>query len=132
MTDAHLQLDAARGSVSVARQWVAARTRAHDVPAPAAQVIELLTSELVTNAVLHASGHAIHLHVEDDGDAVTVSVRDGSAAMPVMRSTGPEVPGGHGMRLVDRLSAAWGTEATADGGKTVWFRVPHRAAPGER
>jgi anti-sigma regulatory factor (Ser/Thr protein kinase) len=127
MAGAHLRLDVARRSVSAARQWVMAQARERGVPLQAARLIELLTSELVANAVLHGSGRSIDLHVADHGDFFTVSVTDGSDAMPVLRSTGPDVPGGHGMRLVDRLSAGWGVDAVPDGGKTVWFRVARGA-----
>ena len=123
MTGAHLRLDAARRSVATARRWVTAQAVERQVPAPTTKVVALLTSELVANAVVHGSGQSIGVDVDDDGSFFTVSVTDASDTMPVMRTTGPEVPGGHGMRLVDRLSAGWGADASPDGGKTVWFRV---------
>ena len=128
VTGAHLRLDPARRSVSAARTWVRGQAAERRLPSRTADLMELLTSELVANAVVHAAGGAIAVDVDDDGDYVTVSVTDSSDAMPVVRSTGPEVPGGHGMRLVDRLSAGWGVDAAPGGGKTVWFRVARTQA----
>jgi anti-sigma regulatory factor (Ser/Thr protein kinase) len=89
--------------------------------------VELLTSELVSNAVIHGGGAAVVVRAVLDGDFFVVAVSDTGDALPVMRSTGPEVPGGQGMRLVDRLAAAWGVDPSDDGGKTVWFRVSRSA-----
>ncbi|MCU1431217.1 MAG: putative anti-sigma regulatory factor, serine/threonine protein kinase, partial [Actinotalea sp.] len=66
----------------------------------------------------------ISVRVSADRRQVTVSVTDTSTDLPVVRSTGPDVPGGHGMRLVDRLASRWGVDVHPTGGKTVWFSVP--------
>ncbi len=52
----------------------------------------------------------------------TVAVTDQSPDPPVVRTTDVDVPGGQGMRLVDRLSSAWGVQLDATG-KAVWFRL---------
>jgi anti-sigma regulatory factor (Ser/Thr protein kinase) len=90
--------------------------------------IELLVSELVTNAVLHARS-AARLTIEHLGDRVRVTVADSSAAPPRLRDYGPEAATGRGVFLVDRLAREWGVEPDAgsgrsDGaGKRVWFEV---------
>ena len=124
MRCAHLRVDPVRGSLPAARAWVVARAREHGVPPPTMQVVELLTSELVANAVIHAGGPGIVLHAGTDAECFAVAVTDRSEAQPVLRGTGPEIPGGQGMRLVDRLAESWGVDAAPDGGKSVWFRVP--------
>ena len=118
-----LLVSAERGALPAARSWVREQAHEHRLSDPATEVVELLTSELVANAVVHAAGTRVVLRTEDDAGYFVVRVTDGSDAMPVMRSTGPEVPGGQGMRLVDRLAESWGVEPSPGGGKTVWFRL---------
>jgi anti-sigma regulatory factor (Ser/Thr protein kinase) len=93
------------------------------LPAAVSRVIELLTSELVANAVVHGGGPTVTIAAGRDGDHFRVAVTDSSDELPVVRTSAPDVPGGHGMRLVDRLAESWGVDRGPDGGKTVWFRV---------
>ena len=86
-------------------------------------VVELLTSELVANAVTHGGPSDVRLRVGFVSGAFEVEVRDRGERLPVTRATGPEVPGGHGMRLVDMLAASWGVRTHRAGGKTVWFTI---------
>jgi anti-sigma regulatory factor (Ser/Thr protein kinase) len=81
--------------------------------------VVLLTSEVVTNAVLHAASPlAVQVTRLDDG--VRVAVTDGSSSQPARRRHSQEATTGRGLRLLDDLSAQWGSEANA-AGKTVWF-----------
>ncbi|MDQ1520053.1 MAG: hypothetical protein QOI55_1126 [Actinomycetota bacterium] len=82
----------------------------------------LLTSELVTNAVLHgASPLRLELHVADDVLHVVIEDGDDHEPVPVPDTeAGPD--GGFGLRIVERLADAWGT-APRDHGKAVWFRM---------
>jgi len=84
----------------------------------------LLTTEVLTNAVIHA-GTDLDLSVAVDGSEVTVSVRDrlgGPFDAPKVRNPDELSEHGRGLLLVDRLASSWGT--THDiGGKTVWFRI---------
>ena len=82
--------------------------------------LELLVSEVVTNAVLHGGGD-ITVIVRVQGDVVQVEVSDGGPALPRRRST-TGADGGFGLRLLEELSVTWGVEA-GPAGKTVWFRV---------
>lgn len=87
------------------------------------EVAELLTSELVSNAVLHArTSFDVCIDVVEIEDGVLISVIDHSPVLPVLRQPDLEAPGGRGMLLVDRLSAAWGVVA-GDASKRVWCRV---------
>jgi anti-sigma regulatory factor (Ser/Thr protein kinase) len=88
------------------------------------EVAELLTSELVTNAVRHAATEIL-LRVEVDDARVRIEVSDTSAEMPRIRAK-PDV-GGYGLRIVDELATRWGVEAVPDNGKTVWFELDVRA-----
>lgn len=84
----------------------------------------LLTSELVTNAVVHA-GTDLDVSVEVRPDRLRVGVRDGDATLPRARTVGPDAVSGRGLRLVESLAWSWGADRGADGGKVVWFTLPH-------
>lgn len=79
----------------------------------------LLTSELVTNSLVHAASPAdITVFL---GEEATISVRDADTGPLVTKSPSGELEeGGRGLLMVDRLSDRWGTEH-AQGRKTVWF-----------
>jgi serine phosphatase RsbU (regulator of sigma subunit)/anti-sigma regulatory factor (Ser/Thr protein kinase) len=81
----------------------------------------LLTSELVTNALLHTASTAeITVSLADD---VTISVRDADTGPLFSRApTGELAEGGRGMLLVNQMSDRWGTEHSR-GRKTVWFSL---------
>lgn len=81
----------------------------------------LLTSELVTNAVLHARS-AAELVVRVDGRRLWVGVADGMVTAPVRKNYGPQAGTGRGILLVEHVASAWGTEASDDG-KVVWFEL---------
>jgi anti-sigma regulatory factor (Ser/Thr protein kinase) len=82
---------------------------------------ELLISELVTNALLHA-GTDLTVHVECVEDTVRIAVDDGSAVAPVLSSMDGDALGGRGLPLVEILATRWGWEPLACG-KRVWFEV---------
>ena len=78
----------------------------------------LLTSELVTNAVLHARTE-MTLTVEEQGRGVRIAVTDRSPVAPALRHHSATATTGRGLRLLNQLADAW--SVTADnGGKTVW------------
>ena len=89
--------------------------------------LHLLTTELVTNAVLHAgAGEAdtIELRVAAQRDLVRVSVTDaGGEDTPTVQQLDLEVPGGMGLFLVEQISSRWGVERAPGGGNRVWFEV---------
>src|ERR1700709_213475 len=70
---------------------------------------ELLTSELVTNALLHA-GTDMTVHVELHDSVVRVAVDDGSANGPRVRRYDDASLGGRGLPLVQTLASRWGWE----------------------
>jgi anti-sigma regulatory factor (Ser/Thr protein kinase) len=82
--------------------------------------LELLVSELVTNAMRHAhTGCQVMLCRH--GDRLRVEVDDESSQLPAMR-TFPDETGGWGLRLLAALSHDWGTERRP-WGKSVWFII---------
>ncbi len=81
----------------------------------------LLTSEVVSNALLHA-GTPLTVAIVLDGAGVRVEVRDGSPVQPVRRRRSATATTGRGVQLLDTLADDWGSRV-ADEGKLVWFRV---------
>jgi anti-sigma regulatory factor (Ser/Thr protein kinase) len=82
----------------------------------------LLTSEVVTNALLHARTQ-ITLFAERLGaDGVRISVADGSPVAPSLRRHSGTATTGRGLQLLGQLADAWDTDLTLDG-KTVWFTL---------
>ncbi|WP_316528698.1 ATP-binding protein [Kitasatospora brasiliensis] len=95
----------------------------------AAEDVLLMVSELVTNACLHARGGPRELRLSWNGARLRVEVADDSPVPPRLRPfAGAGQPGGHGLRVVDRLARAWGSQPE-DGGKSVWLEVPRPPAP---
>lgn len=88
----------------------------------AISTIELLVSELVTNALVHANSVA-DVAIILRGDAIRVEVGDDSPTPPQRRHAEDHEPSGRGIALVDALSSSWGVEGYEDG-KVVWFEVP--------
>lgn len=80
----------------------------------------VVVSELVTNSVLHGGG-VVELRVELAQGMVTISSTDDSPVLPHKRQ--PDASGGHGLRIIEQYSAAWGVEPLATG-KRVWVRLP--------
>lgn len=113
-----LELPATTDSVPVARRFVRVELRHSEADVDTAV---LLTSEVVTNAVLHARS-PFRLVVEDRESNVRIAVHDRSPVPPRMHNFSPLSATGRGLRLLDHLALAWGVES-ADSGKTVWFEV---------
>ncbi|AIA06280.1 SpoIIE family protein phosphatase [Streptomyces noursei] len=94
----------------------------------------VLTSELVTNAVVHAGTAADVLCLRTDG-GVRISVADRYPEREIpLQSTGPAMvhpdrEGGRGLLLCGALAARWGVEYTT-AQKHVWFHLdlPERPA----
>ncbi|MEU6487293.1 ATP-binding protein [Streptomyces sp. NPDC046887] len=89
-----------------------------------AGAVELLVSELVTNAVTHSPGGLVFFSlVCDAADKVRIEVADHSPGTPVVRHPGPDAENGRGMLLVSALASAWGTTPLPTG-KQVWAELP--------
>jgi len=89
----------------------------------------LLTSELVTNAVMHACG-PVELEVVGADDGVRICVADGAHDNPVMRHPGLLSDSGRGMAIVESVASAWGVRHTATG-KVVWFVLATPTSPAD-
>ncbi|GAA2728724.1 ATP-binding SpoIIE family protein phosphatase [Streptomyces nogalater] len=115
---AEWRLDSAPGEVPRARRLVRERLLEWGLP-QAVETAELLVSEVVTNAVLHAASDRIGLRIVRT-DALLFEVTDDEPALPALLSTAPDDEFGRGLRVVSRLAREWGASATGHR-KTVWF-----------
>jgi len=113
-----------RGFPAVPESVRAARCFAADALAGTGvdtEVVRLLTSELATNAVLHARS-SFRVRVRSDPTLVRVEVINGEPEM-LLAMREPSEQGGRGLRLVKNLSVDFGVESSRDE-KAVWFTVP--------
>jgi anti-sigma regulatory factor (Ser/Thr protein kinase) len=107
-------------SAGKARRFV--RSVLADVgPSELCEVAQLLVSELVTNAILHA-GTELEVVVRVMADRVMVEVHDGGAGAATRRHYSATSGTGRGLVLVDELARDWGTVVTGRG-KFVWFEL---------
>ena len=109
-------------SVGAARRFVRDVLMSRQVSDGVVDTVELLTSEVVTNAIVHARSGP-QLAVEVDDDVVRVAVRDLSPELPVRRLGQVDDVSGRGVVIVEELASAWGVDRERDGAKRVWFEV---------
>ena len=83
---------------------------------------ELVVSEVVTNATLHAHT-AIELWFGVYHQHLCVEVRDFNPTLPVQREYEVQATTGRGMALVSTLAKSCGVQSLGEDGKVVWFCV---------
>ncbi|MGW1624147.1 SpoIIE family protein phosphatase [Streptomyces sp. NPDC002172] len=79
--------------------------------------LELILSELVTNAIRHATGPVGVRLIHDR--CLICEVSDGSSVSPHLRRAATLDEGGRGLFLVAQFADRWGTRYTP-GGKVIW------------
>ena len=84
-------------------------------------VTELLTDELVSNAVRHV-GAPMTIRAIWRPAALRIEVDDPSPEPPTLLAPNPFATSGRGIMFVDSLADRWGTRI-GDAGKTVWFEL---------
>ena len=115
---ASLELPPAAASVRDARHFVVRQLEEWGLDG-LVETAALLTSELVTNSVLHARTGILG-RVDREGEGVAISVSDGSRFNPRRRKHSPTATTGRGLDLLERLADSW--EVLPSGsGKTVRF-----------
>lgn len=101
-----------------------------------ADAVELLVSELVTNAVkatgvvddpvderaLAGKVKPIYLGLSALAETLLIEVWDASAIPPLRRVASENDETGRGLALVQMLSKEWGCEVLDTGGKIVWCK----------
>ncbi|MBL7490598.1 ATP-binding protein [Frankia sp. AgB1.9] len=95
--------------------------RETNLPADTRETAVLLTSETVTNAIVHG-GPPAHLVIRVSPGIIRVEVTDSTDRLPVVVPARPDATNGRGIGLVDALATRWGVQRHS-GGKTVWFEI---------
>jgi len=93
------------------------------LPEPLAADLELVLTELVTNAVRHGEPPIdVELNLADS--VIRGQVLDGSATPPAANPE-PDHRGGFGLNIVAQCTSRWGSDALASGvhRKQVWFEI---------
>jgi serine/threonine-protein kinase RsbW len=121
-----LELPATSHAPARAREAVRQAARRTAVDADDRWRVEMIVTELVTNAVKHGPGGPVELALEAGGNGMRGEVRDpgsGISSYDLDRRRATE-EGGRGLFLVDALSDSWGL---SDDRSRVWFEVATRA-----
>lgn len=129
------QLPGEETSVAKARRFVREKLIGRGYDAEVMDDVELLVSELLTNAIIHTFSkfdgvtlllairpHVIHVEIADSG----------SSSVPQMRKS-PEGgrangEGGRGLLIVETLASTWG-DFRDDYGRVVWFEINTKSSP---
>ena len=105
-------------SACEARVFVTRHLLSHQMPG-LVDDLQLVVSELATNAMVHAqTPFTVILWAVDD--TVFLEVLDGEQAGPTLRAARGLDTSGRGVAIVHALSRNWGVDARASGGKSVW------------
>ncbi|MFE9459436.1 ATP-binding protein [Streptomyces californicus] len=110
-------------SVRAARKSVRWVMRGWRIGDEVSDTAELLVSELVTNAVLHATGSPFfRVRCERSAQTVTVTVIDHGDGVPVVRHGSLDATSGRGLLLVEALADDWGVRELPHG-KAIHFTL---------
>lgn len=120
----------AHASVPLARALIRGVVGAWEFDRPLVQDVELVASELCTNAVLHGAASYIgcfDVRLAPQPRGLRIEVADAGPG-PVDR-TAPSAlaENGRGILLVSRMCESWGVDATSDG-TVVWAELRTDAA----
>lgn len=109
------------GSVAQARRFAVGALV--DLPGDMVNDVEVMVSELATNALVHAATSFV-VTIDRRERQIYVEVTDAGVGIPTRRSPGETEPHGRGLAIVEELSDQWGTIHNAgEVGKSVWFTL---------
>ena len=108
-------------SAQVARTFVETCCRAAGISGDPVDVAVLLTSETVTNAIIHARSVA-RLVVTVGRESLRVEVGDDDPLSPELVGQSTSEVSGRGLSILDMLADSWGV-TNEPLGKVVWFCV---------
>ncbi|GGO91669.1 ATP-binding protein [Wenjunlia tyrosinilytica] len=120
----HLALAADTAHIATARREVTAHVHSWNLGHLAADAA-LITSELVTNAVLHGRTETVAVYLAECGTAaepqLLIAVTDQSpAAVPSACPPTTAEEHGRGLLILQCVASCWGSVAKSRGGKLVW------------
>ena len=125
-----LTLTPETSSVAVARRYVRDLLGNAGISESIAYLAVLATSELVTNAVLHAATR-VDVRVEIGRGTLRVEVVDYGDGCPVYSRVASDADQGRGLMVVSRVASRWGVDLESDR-KCVWFELPRSSLPHSR
>jgi len=108
-------------SVAHARQFIKDACRDHGLTGDPCDTAVLLTSETVTNALLHGRSEA-RLSFSFLGSSLRVEVWDENSRHPERVPASEDALSGRGLGIVEMLASRWGVRDEPYG-KTVWFEL---------
>lgn len=121
-----LRVPSTPDAVTRTRRAIVQDLRGVEVSATVVDEVELVVSELLGNAVRHASplpDGRLRVRWEVKAGVVELEVTDGgSSRTPVVRELAPFATSGRGLRIVRSLAHEWGV-SDADDGRTVWVTL---------
>jgi anti-sigma regulatory factor (Ser/Thr protein kinase) len=121
--------EGAPDSVSAARSFVSVTLESEGATDAAWTAVQIV-SELATNAVVHAATSFTVTVVVDYG-LVRVAVTDAKPAVTATRRHFSDyTTTGRGLRLIERMSRAWGVDTT-ETSKTVWCEIVRSTTGGQ-
>ncbi len=116
-----LHLGASRVSAREARAFTQSTLAGWGVDDDVDDIL-LVVTELVNNAVTHALTDC-ELRLSVSPLSLRIEVIDGGVGTPDPLPPSPTRNHGRGLHLIDALTAAWGFEPIAGGGKMVWAEL---------
>jgi anti-sigma regulatory factor (Ser/Thr protein kinase) len=131
-----LSMPAVPRAVGEARRWVRDTLARWELDELAESAVEI-TSELATNAIMHAKGgSSVVVLLMFAAGTLRLEVRDRDPAnLPKPWNPTPADVDGRGLMIVDALSGRWGVRVTSTG-KSVWSELdianPVSTACGDR
>ncbi|MCD7445262.1 ATP-binding protein [Streptomyces lincolnensis] len=127
MAEAQWRLPHGPRSASRARALLRMQLVEWEIGGDVAQTAEILLSELVSNAVIHARtppGRQIGLRVAQYDGRLRVEVADANSTRPEPREADTDDERGRGLAIIDALAARWGCCPRLHGiGKATWAEL---------
>ena len=124
-----LDLDRNRETPALARAAITGFFAERDIAETTLATVNLLVSEIVTNAVVHPDvdqASPIRLYARIEPRHIRVNVTDqGTGFTPKPRDPS-QLGGGYGLYLLEKASSGWGVDTSA-GTTTVWFELARDA-----
>ncbi|PJN41865.1 ATP-binding protein [Streptomyces sp. CB02959] len=119
-------------SVPEARRRVGALLREWDAAQQVRDDVELVVTELFTNAVRHTDSEKVGCELAVVGAHIRIEITDEGGpdlSAPHAQPGTLDQEGGRGLFLVGALSDSWGTRPDDGGrGQVVWADLPYRTA----
>jgi anti-anti-sigma regulatory factor/anti-sigma regulatory factor (Ser/Thr protein kinase) len=112
---------------SRARGFTAATCAQWRVPAAAEQSLQVIATELVTNAVVHA-GTPLVVVLRRSHRTIKIAVIDQDERLATLRRVDPSSVSGRGLMLVEAFASTWGCAETTRG-KCTWASISYSPLP---